>query len=129
MKRITCIRNSQRRRLKKVVQRDKDKRLSRRVNAILLVHSGRNITEVAEILNTARSSVSNWCSRYMANGFGGLKDAKLGRPPVLPGDVICQLLFFLVSGTPQDLEFQRSRWSSKLLSHVISVDWHPNGAT
>ena len=44
MNRITSIDRSERRRLEKIVQRSKDKRFSRRANAVVLVHKAKTIT-------------------------------------------------------------------------------------
>lgn len=119
MNRITSIDRPERRRLEKIVQRSKDKRFSRRANAVVLVHKGRSRAEVAKVLAAARSSVNRWCKWYEEDGIEGLKDLKPGKPPELPGDVISQILFFLVDCTPQELGYQRSRWSSELLAKIL----------
>lgn len=120
MKRITSIDPAERRRLEKIVQRSKDKRFSRRANAILLFSKGMSRTQAAKLLSAARSSINRWCQWYEEQGIDGLKDAPSGRQAVLPGDVIAQLLFFLVQCSPQELGYQRSRWSSELFAHVIN---------
>lgn len=119
MSRISLIDRPERRRLEKIVQRSKDKRFSRRTNAVLLVHKGHSRTDVAQLLNAARSSVNRWCKWYEEAGIDGLKDAAHGKPAYLPGDVIVQMLFLLVSWSPEDLGYQRSRWSTELLAKVI----------
>lgn len=119
MKRITSIDRAERRRLEKIVQRSKDKRFSRRANAILLLHGGMSRALAAKLLSAARSSINRWCQWYEAEGIDGLKDAPLGRQAVLPGDAIAQLLFFLVQCAPEELGYQRSRWSTELFAHVI----------
>ncbi len=119
MNRIALIDRAERRRLEKIVQRSKDKSFCRRANAVLLVHKGQSRKRVALLLSAARSSVSRWCKRYEESGIDGLKDAEHGKPAYLPGDIIVQLLFLLIAWTPQDLGYQRSRWSSELLAKVI----------
>jgi len=119
MSRISLIDRPERRRLEKIVQRSKDKRFSRRTNAVLLVHKGHSRTDVAQLLNAARSSVNRWCKWYEEAGIDGLKDAAYGKPAYLPGDVIVQMLFLLVSWSPEDLGYQRSRWSTEFLAKVI----------
>lgn len=119
MKRISLIDRAESRRLQKIVQHSKDKRFSRRANAILLLHYGHSKSKVAGLLSAARSSVNRWCQWYEDEGIDALKDAPLGRQALLPGDVIAQLLFFLVQCSPQDLGYQRSRWSTELLSKVL----------
>ncbi|QUN04495.1 IS630 family transposase [Shewanella yunxiaonensis] len=119
MNRITLIDRAERRRLEKIVQRSKDKRFSRRANAVLLVHQGLSRQTVASLLSAARSSVNRGCSKYNELGINGLKDAELGKPPYLPGDAIVKLLHFLIPCSPQDLGYQRSRWSTELLAKVL----------
>lgn len=119
MNRITLIDRAEQRRLEKIVQCSKDKRFSRRANAILLVHQGNSRAKVARLLSAARSSINRWCGWYEKDGIDGLKDAPQGRPAVLPGDAIAQLLFVLVEWTPQELGYQRSRWSTELFAQVI----------
>lgn len=119
MNRISSIDRAERRRLEKIVQRSRDKRLSRRANAILLIHKGLSQKRVSILLSAARSSVNRWCKWYDASGIDGLKDAVHGKPASLPGDAIVKLLYFLISCSPQDLGYQRSRWSSELLAKVL----------
>lgn len=119
MNRITSIDRPERRRLEKIVQRSRDKRFSRRANAILLVHKGKSRAEVARTLQAARSSVNRWCKWYEEDGIEGLKDSTLGKPPELQGDVICNMLFFLVDCAPEEFGYQRSRWSSELFAKVL----------
>lgn len=110
MSRISLIDRTARRRLqKKIVQCSKDKRFSRRANAVLLVHDGHSRTHTASLLSAARSSVNRWCKWYGESGVDGLKDAEHGKPAYLPGDAIVKLLFLLIRWTPQDLGYQRSR--------------------
>ncbi|QJR80102.1 IS630 family transposase [Alteromonas pelagimontana] len=119
MNRISLIDRPERRRLEKIVQRSKDKRFSRRANAVLLVSQGHTRSRVAKLLSAARSSVNRWCKWYSEVGIEGLKDAEQGKPAYLPGAVIVKLLHFLIPCSPQDLGYQRSRWSTELLSNVM----------
>lgn len=119
MNRLSKIDRPERRRLEKIVQRSKDKRFSRRCHAVLLVHQGYSRKATSKLLRAARSSVNTWCKLYDKNGIEALKELKTGRPATLPGDVIAQLLFFLIQCSPQHFGYQRSRWSSELFSVVI----------
>lgn len=119
MNRIALIDRAERRRLEKIVQRSKDKRFSRRGNALLLVHKGQSRKRVALLLSAARSVGSRWCKLYEESGIDGLKVAEHGKPAYLPGDIIVQLLFLSIPWTSQALGYQRSRWSSELLAKGI----------
>ena len=116
MNSISLIDRPERRRLEKIVQRSKDKRLSRRPNAVLLVQKGQSRMHVAALLSAARSSVNRWCKWYEESGIEGLKDVEQGKPDYLPGGAIVQILFLLMPWTPQELGYQHSRWSSELLA-------------
>ena len=63
MRRIALIDRAERRRLEKIAQRSKDKRFSRRANAILLIYSWQSRKRVAVLLSAARSSVNRWCQQ------------------------------------------------------------------
>ncbi len=119
MNRLSKIDRPERRRLEKIVQNSKDKQLSRRCHAILLVHQGFSRKKAAVLLSAARSSVNKWCKAYDQDGIDALQNKQTGRPATQPGDVIAQLLFFLIQCSPQDFNYQRSRWSSELLAIVL----------
>ena len=67
-----------------IVQRNKNKRFSRRANAVLLVHKDQSRKRVELLLSAACSSVSRWCKWYEELGINGLKEAKNGKPDYLP---------------------------------------------
>ena len=119
------IDRAERRSLQKILQRSKDKRFSRRANAVLLVHNGHSRSQVALLLSAARSSVNRWCKGYLESGIDGMKDVVQGKPAYLPGDAIVKLLYLLIHWTPQELGYQRSRWSSELLGKVIHENSGP----
>ena len=119
MNRVISIDRPERRRLEKIEQRCKDKRFSRRANAVVLVHKGKSRAEVAKVLAAARLSVNRWCKWCGEWGIEELKDSKSGKPTKLPVDIISQILLFLVDCTPQELGYQCSRWSSEWLAKVL----------
>ncbi len=61
-----------RRRLKQVVRKSKDSNHSRRANAMLLLWEGHRKSQVARLLQAARSSVDDWLRRYEMVGEAGL---------------------------------------------------------
>ena len=119
MNKITFLHGAETRRLRKIVQRSRDKALSRRANAVLLVLQGKTRVEVAADLQAARSSVNRWLSWYEADGIDGLKSQRTGRPQQLPKAFIIDVLKLLIEHRPRNLGYQRSRWSTELLSVVL----------
>ena len=86
---------------------------------MFLVHKGEPRMHVALLLSAARSSVGRWCKWYEESAINGLKDAEHGNPAYLPGVTIRQLLLLSIPWPPQDLGYQRSRWTSEFLALVI----------
>ncbi len=61
-----------RRRLKRIVYKDKDANYCRRANAMLLLYEGYCKSEVARLLQAARSTLDDWIHRYETYGEVGL---------------------------------------------------------
>nr|EGA8138598.1 helix-turn-helix domain-containing protein [Salmonella enterica] len=74
--------------MKKTVQKSKDKGLCRRLTAILMVYAGLKITEIAEHLCAARSSVGRWINLFIQLGEIGLMTRKPGRSKGYPEKLI-----------------------------------------
>ncbi|HHJ4380774.1 TPA: helix-turn-helix domain-containing protein, partial [Citrobacter freundii] len=106
-------------RLKKIVQWNPNRPLARRANAILLWAQGKPKAEIARLLQAARSSVNRWIKWYLADDLDGLQADLPGKKVRFPPTFIGELLKLLISFRPQDFGYQRSRWSSELLSIVI----------
>jgi transposase len=106
-------------RLKKIVQWNPNRPLARRANAILLWAQGKPKAEIARLLQAARSSVNRWIKWYLEDDLDGLQADLPGKKVRFPPTFIGELLKLLISFRPQDFGYQRSRWSSELLSIVI----------
>jgi|GEM_PF-2904970 len=76
---ITKLPRAVRQRLKKVMQKSKDRRHARRAHAILLLHEGYNVSETARLLGAARSAVQEWRKRFEHLGEAGLVPEPAGR--------------------------------------------------
>src|SRR5260370_7078053 len=74
-------------RLSKEAERDGAYRVAKRLQAVLLNSQGRTSGELADVLQAARSKVSEWLARYQAHGVEGLLEGhRSGRPAELtPG--------------------------------------------
>jgi len=106
-------------RLKKIVQWNPNRPLARRTNAVLLLAKGKSKTEIAELLQAARSSVNRWKNWNITGGVDGLQADLPGRKVRFEPEFIGKLLRFMVRFRPQEFGYQRSRWSSELLSIVL----------
>jgi transposase len=106
-------------RLKKIVQWNPNRPLARRVNAILLLVKGKSKTEIAELLQAASSSVNRWINWNLTDDIDGLQADLPGRKVRFEPEFIGKLLRLMVGFRPQEFCYQRSRWSSELLSIVL----------
>ncbi len=93
--------------------------LARRANAVLLLAQGKSKAEIARLLQAARSSVNRWVHWYLADEIDGLQADLPGRKVRFEPEFIGKLLRFMVGFRPQEFGYQRSRWSSELLSIVL----------
>jgi transposase len=108
-----------RRRLKQVVRKSKDSHHSRRANAILLLWEGHRKSQVARLLQAARSSVDDWLRRYEMAGEAGLIPERSGAPETTVNDTLRHRLTELVGEQPSVYGYHRSRWSSELLANQL----------
>jgi transposase len=116
-------------RLSKEAERDGAYRVAKRLRAVLLNGEGRTSGELANILQSPRSKVSEWLSRYEAYGIDGLLEGyRPGRPPILTGGQREQLGDILDSG-PVAYGLDTGIWTSPIIAWVIEqefgVHYHP----
>ncbi|EAT1025007.1 IS630 family transposase [Salmonella enterica] len=117
---IAAIPDEERQLMRKEAQQTHDKNHARRLIAMLMLHQGMTVTDVARLLCAARSSVGRWINWFTLHGVGGLKSLRPGRAPRWPVADILQLLPLLVQRSPKDFGWLRSRWSTELLALVIN---------
>ena len=117
---IAPIPDEERRLMCKEAQQTRDKNHARRLIAMLMLHQGMTVTDVARILCAARSSVGRWINWFTLHGAEGLKSLRPGRAPQWPVTDILQVLPLLVQRSPKDFGWLRSRWSTELLSRIIN---------
>jgi putative transposase len=115
--------------MRKQAQQTRDKNHARRLMAMLMLHQGMTVTEVARILCAARSSLGRWAHLFTLYGVSGLKSLKPGRETQWPVADILPILPLLVQRSPQDFGWLRSRWSTELLALVVNrlfnISLHP----
>ncbi|EAA3641313.1 TPA: IS630 family transposase [Salmonella enterica subsp. enterica] len=117
---IAAIPDEERQLMRKEAQQTHDKNHARRLIAMLMLHQGMTVTDVARLLCAARSSVGRWINWFTLHGVEGLKSLRPGRAPRWPVADILQLLPLLVQRSPKDFGWLSSRWSTELLALVIN---------
>lgn len=117
---ITAIPDEERRLMRKAAQQTRDKNHARRIIAMLMLHQGMTVTEVAKMLCAARSSVGRWVNWFTLHGVEGLKSLRPGRASRWPVTDILQVLPRLVQRSPKDFGWLRSRWSTELLVRIVN---------
>ncbi|EJI3500067.1 helix-turn-helix domain-containing protein, partial [Salmonella enterica] len=70
---IALIPRGERRLMQKVIYKMHDKNYSRRLTAMLMLHRGNRVSDVARTLCCARSSVGRWINWFTLSGVAGLK--------------------------------------------------------
>jgi transposase len=116
-------------RLSKEAERDGAYRVAKRLRAVLLNGEGRTSGELADILPSPRSKVSEWLSRYEAYGVEGLLEGyRPGRPASLTDQQREKLGDILDSG-PVAYGLDAGVWTSPMIAWVIEqefdIHYHP----
>jgi transposase len=104
-------------------------RVAKRIHAVLLNNDGKTSGEIATVLKSPRSCVSEWLKNYEEHGYDGLLEGhRSGRAPQLsPSDKI--LLGDLVESGPVAYGFLSGVWTSPMIAKVIREEfkheYHP----
>ncbi len=117
---IAPIPRDERRLMQKAIYKTHDKNYARRLTAMLMLHQGTRVSDVARTLCCARSSVGRWINWFTLSGVEGLESLPAGRSRRWPLEHICTLLSELIKYFPGDFGYQRSRWSTELLAIKIN---------
>src|SRR5207249_10048573 len=109
-------------RLRKQAERDGAYRVAKRLQAVVLNSEGRTSGELAHLLGSPRSRVSEWLARYQTFGVEGLLEGhRSGRPLELTSAQRKQLDDILESGpVAYGLE---DRKSTRLNSSHVSISY------
>ncbi|MBL7423981.1 helix-turn-helix domain-containing protein, partial [Escherichia coli] len=84
---IVPIPRGERRLMQKAIHKTRDKNHARRLTAMLMLHRGERVSDVARTLCCARSSVGRWINWFTHSGIEGLKSLPAGRSRRCPSDV------------------------------------------
>lgn len=115
--------------LKKEAEQDGEYRVAKRIHAVLLNAQEKPSSEIAKILHTAKSAVSEWLRNYERYGYESfLEGHRSGRPSYLTEQQCIELGDIIDSG-PIAYGFTSAIWSSIMLREVIddefSIQYHP----
>ena len=111
---------STRRRLVRLERRSRDTRVVRRAMAIRRLGEGRTVTEVAQEIAAARSSVQSWRDLFVREGEAGLTPQRSGPPPTTVTPMLIQQLLALAPRSPRDLGYLRNTWTSELFAKELA---------
>jgi transposase len=116
-------------RLKKLAEQDGAYRVSKRIHAVLLNSDGKTSGEIANIMQSPRSKISEWLRNYDDYGYEGLLEGhRSGRPKELNDFQRCQLEDIIESG-PVAYGFLSGVWTAVMIKKVIeeefSIQYHP----
>lgn len=117
---IAPISDAERSLMRKIIHRTDDKNHARRLTAMLMLHRGDTVSDVAKSLCCARSSLGRWVNWFTLYGLEGLKSLPPGRGRRWPFEHICSLLRQLTKHSSSDFGYHRSRWSTELLTIKIN---------
>lgn len=76
---IAAIPLTERRLMQKTIHKTSDKNHARRLTAMMMLHRGDRVSDVARTLCCARSSVGRWISWFTLYGAEGLISLRPGR--------------------------------------------------
>ena len=116
-------------RLRKEAEVDGAYRVVRRIHAVILNHEGKTSGNIANIIKTPRSRVSEWLKNYEYYGYEGLLE---GYRPGRPAQLIAQqrsVLCDIIDSGPVAYGFLSGVWTSPMIARVVEqefgVSYHP----
>ena len=107
------------RRLQRVLRKSKDGEQVRRATALLHLDRSGNVSETADSVAAARSSVYRWVSWFVENDVEGLRSQTPGRHLSTVTHEVVGLLLVLLEKKPSEYGYLRVTWCSELLALEI----------
>lgn len=91
-------------------------RVFKRATALLELHRGKTLTDVAKTLQVSSCTVATWRDNYQASGLSALHDKpRSGRPVEISGPERARITALACSSPPQG----RARWTLRLLADKV----------
>jgi len=110
-------------RLKKEAEVDGAYRVARRIHTVILNHEGKTSGDIANMLKTPRSRVSEWLKNYEYYGYEGLLEGyRPGRPAQLmeqQRSVLCDI----IDSGPVAYGFLSGVWTSPMIARVVEQEF------
>lgn len=98
------------------IHRSDESRYDHKLHGVLLVASGYDSYQVAEMFGQNPTTIQRWVKRFNESGFAGLRDGeRTGRPKLLSEEQWEQLAKEL-RGAPDMFNYSQAFWDGKLLS-------------
>ena len=83
-----------------------------RIRAVSQIRSGESPEHVAKVLGVNRVSVYRWMSRFVENGYKGLKRKKApGKEPILNHAQMKSLYYMVIDSTPEQMKLPFALWT------------------
>jgi transposase len=101
-------------------------RLYKIIWCLLLIHKGKSVESIAELLDVSGRTVYNWLFRFMVEGFPWLLGHHFqgrGRKPKLNKEQR-EKLFKIVEDGPEKHGFDCGIWNSAMIVEVIQREFH-----
>ncbi len=103
-----------------LAKKSKDIEARTRLRAILLVHEGKTLEQVGQILEVARSTVQRWIKKYRNRGVTALlvRGPYRGKQPGLSLDQKRQLAILIRQG-PEDCGLDTGVWTAPIIADLV----------
>jgi len=103
-----------------LAKKRKDLEARVRLRAVLLVHDGKTLEEVGQILEVARSTVERWIERYRRRGVTGLllRGPYRGKKPRLSLDQKRELAMIIREG-PESSGLDTGVWTAPIIADLV----------
>lgn len=116
-------------RLMREAAADRAYKVVKRIHAVLLNHDTNTSGEIAKVLMTSRSAVSEWLKLYAEQGFDALMEGRRDGRPSRLSDLDKILLCDIIDSGPIAYGYVSGLWTSIRIADVISaefrVHYHP----
>ena len=114
--------------LKKEAEQDSEYRVATRIHAVLLNHDGYSSGDIATLLKSPRSKISECLKKYSTLGFESLLEGqRSGRPQLLTKEQE-EMLCDIIDSGPVAYGFLTGVWTSPIIKKVIenefSISYH-----
>ena len=102
------------------IVRSEESRYDHRLHGVLLVCSGYNCYQVADLLGHSPRTLASWVHRFEKSGFAGLADQdRPGRPSGLD-ESVRQSLGQDLRRSPREFRYAQNLWDGRLLSYHLA---------